>query len=554
MLGLPTTQQIVRRADYSEFSKTYGFFVQDDWRFNSKLTFNIGLRYEVETPLTERQNKSVSGFDFNYVQPAQAAARARLASNPVTGYNNAVIDPNSLNLTGGLLFAGVDTDEGLYETPKNTFLPRFGAAYQLDEKTVLRGGIGLFAGFLGQRRGDVIQPGYTRNTVLANTALANGAVIPQSISNFSNITVLEPIGNSRGRQTGLGTGVSFFNQNPEVSKQLRYQVGFQRQLPGGFVVEAMYVGNYGYNIEISRNINALPNQYLNADNSRSAAQVTNDNLLRQTIANPFFGLADFAGTNFANATIARSQLLRPFPAFGDITTTNNDGKSWYNSAQFNLQKRFSQGFTIQSSYTWSKWLQATEYLNAGDETPTKMISDIDSPHRFSMSGIYALPFGKGQTFFSGANGVVDRIIGGWQLQGIYTFQTGFPISFGTDLFYNGGDISIDSSDRTTTSWFNTSVFTTNAVPVSHLRTLPLRFSDVRRDNQNNFDFSLSKETRIREGMRIQLRFELINALNEPYFPAPVVNPTAANFGQVSATSANQDNYARRAQIGIKFLF
>ena len=105
----------------------------------------------------------------------------------------------------------------------------------------------LFAGFLGQRRGDVIQPGYTRTTTLANTSLANGAIIPQSISNFSNITVLEPVGNSRGKQTGLGTAISYFNQTPEVSKQLRYQIGFQRQLPGGIVLEAMYVGNYGYN-------------------------------------------------------------------------------------------------------------------------------------------------------------------------------------------------------------------------------------------------------------------------------------------------------------------
>src|SRR5690606_28168631 len=189
---------------YSEYSKTWGFFVQDDWRVNSRLTLNLGLRYEVETPLVERNNKSVSGFDFNYVQPVEAIARARLAANPVQG-----IDPNNFNVRGGLLFAGKDTGSGLYETPKDTFLPRLGFAYQLNDKTVLRGGFGLFAGFLGQRRGDVIQPGYTRTTVMPLTVNANGAPIPYSMSApFANITILEPVGNALGRQTGLGTSIS----------------------------------------------------------------------------------------------------------------------------------------------------------------------------------------------------------------------------------------------------------------------------------------------------------------------------------------------------------
>lgn len=580
LLGLPTTQQIVRRADYSEFSKTYGFFVQDDWKFNNKLTLNFGLRYEMETPLNERQDKSVSGFDPNYVQPTQTAARNRLTTNPVTGYSAtnstaAAIDPNSFNVRGGLLFAGVDGGSNLYNTPKDTFLPRFGVAYSLNNKTVIRAGAGLFAGFLGQRRGDVIQTGFTRSTALALTALGSGAPIPQNIASFPNIRILEPVGNSLGRQSGLGAGISFFNQNPEVSKQLRYQVGVQRELPLGFTIEAVYVGNYGYNIEITRNINALPNQFLNPDNSRTALQNSNNTNLTAQVSNPFFGLAEYAGTTLANATVARSQLLRPFPNFGDINTTNNDGKSWYNSAQFSLQKRFSKGYTFQASYTFSKWIQQTEYLNAGDETPTKMISDQDSPHRLSLSGIYNLPFGKGRYFLSNANGFVDRIVSGWQINGTYAFQIGFPISFSNDVFYNGGEASIPSGSRTTDAWFNRDVFTTianatsaNATPVNHLRTLPLRFTDIRRDNINDVNLSLIKDTKIKERYNLQLRFEAINAFNEPYFPVPVVNPTAtlqvrdasgalvnvAAFGRISNAASNQDNFARRVQIAARFVF
>ena len=178
-----------------------------------------------------------------------------------------------------------------------------------------------------------------------------------------------------------------------------------------------------------------------------------------------------------------------------------------------------------------------------------MISDLDVPHRLSFNFTYRLPFGKGARFANSVNGVVNGIIGGWQFGGVYSFQTGFPVAFGTDGFYTGGKISIDN--RTTDAWFNTSVFL-NQATASHLRVLPFRFSDVRRDNINNFDFSLLKDVRFTESMKIRLTLELYNAFNEPYFPAPQTNPTASNFGTISAS--NQDNYARRAQLGIKFIF
>jgi hypothetical protein len=561
LLGYPTTVNLVRRADYSEYSKTWGFFVQDDFRVTSKLTLNLGLRYELETPLVERQNKSVSGFDFGYVQPIQAQAQTNYA---------AINDPAlkavlpQISVTGGLLFAGKDTGSGLYHTPKGTFLPRLGVAYQLDKKTVLRGGFGLFAGFLGERRGDVIQPGYTRTTTAVLNALPNGSPIPYSLSNvFTNTSLLEPVGNTLGRQTNLGQAISFFNQDPRISKQARFQIGVQRELPGGWVVEAEFVGNWGYDIEIVRNINALPNKYLNPDNSLTPAMLANDAFLRATVPNPFNGL--FPNTN---STISRSQLLRPFPAFGDMLTTNNDGNSTYLAGQFSLQRRFANGYTVQMSYTKSKWTQATEYLNAGDPFPTRMISDQDSPHRFAFSSMYNLPFGKGEKFASSGNWWTNAIVGGWQLGGTVQLQSGFPVAFGAynitttvtsgDIFYNGGEISIPSDQRTTARWFNTGAFTsvlnntqTNSTPVNHLRTTPFRFSSVRRDYIKNVDLTLKKDIALRESMKLQLRFELLNAFNEPYFLAPISSAIAANFGQIVAP---QDNYSRRAQIGFKFIF
>ena len=150
----------------------------------------------------------------------------------------------------------------------------------------------------------------------------------------------------------------------------------------------------------------MPIEYLSTDNSRTAAMNANNSFLTGSVANPFAGL--LPGTSFNNPTIARSQLLRPYPQFGDIRTTNNDGKSWYNSAQVALQKRFSKGYTLGLSYTYSHWMQATEYLNPGDAEPTKMISDLDVPHRLSLSGIFELPFGKGRRFASDASGLPER--------------------------------------------------------------------------------------------------------------------------------------------------
>jgi hypothetical protein len=563
LLGLPNTTSITRASDYSEYSKTWGFFVQDDWRVNTKLTLNLGLRWELETALTERNDKSVSGFEYGYVQPIEGTVQERYA---------ALNDPAlkalvpQLSVKGGLMFAGVDGPSRLYETPKDTFLPRFGFAYQWNPQTVVRGGIGLFAGFLGQRRGDVITNGWSQTTTIATTTNAFGAPIPTSWDNaLLTQPIQEPVGNANGRRQGLGQTIAFFNQNPDISKQLRWQIGFQRELPGGFVFEAAYVGNYGYDIEVIRNINALPTEYLNTDNSRTAAMNANNSFLTGQVANPFRGL--LPGTSLNNPTIARSQLLRPYPQYLDMQTSTNEGKSWYHSGQVGLQKRFSKGYTLGLSYTYSNWEQATEYLNPADTEPTRMISDLDVPHRLSVSGILELPFGKGRRFLSDADGFLNALVGGWQIQGVYTYQTGFPIPFGSynlttgatsgDLFYNGGDIALD--ERTTDKWFNTDVFTsilsgssTNATPVNHRRTFPYRHDDVRRDSINNIDLSLIKDVLIKGDVRLQLRAEFINAFNEAYFPNPVAGATSSTFGQISAS--NQDNYARRAQIGVKLLF
>jgi hypothetical protein len=377
----------------------------------------------------------------------------------------------------------------------------------------------------------------------------------------------------------LGQNVTFFNQHPKVAKQARWSIGIQRELFDGWVFEATYLADFGTNIEINRNLNAQPLSTLNTDNSRTVAMNTNNTNLGASVKNPFCTYATATSTTCsalftgAGLTTSRRQLLLPFPNFGSITTTNNDGKTWYHSGQFSLNKRFSKGYGAQFAYTWSKWIQQTEYLNAADAKPTKMISDQDVPHRFSMSAFYEFPFGKGQRFMPNANRWVDAIIGGWQLEGTYSYQSGFPVPFGSDVFYLGGPIAVPSDQRTIGRWFNPAAFvsvvggtptcagTTGAncaTPVDHLRTFPLRFSNVRLDKTNNVDLGLRKDIRIREGMKVQLRVEFINAFNTPLLTTlsgnlPVVSPSSSTFGGFS-TATGQQNYPRRAQLMAKFIF
>jgi hypothetical protein len=567
--------QIVRASDYSEYSKTWGLFYQDDLRLTSKLTLNLGLRYEFEQALAERQNKSVSGFDLAYTQPFQGQAQTNYGLIPANDVLRTVYGLSNIATPGGLLFAGVDTGTGVYNTPKNGFLPRVGFAYAWDEKTVIRGGYGLYQGFLGERRGDVSQPGFSQTTIQPLTTGPNGAPLPTLISNPFVSGITEPSGNALGRQTALGQTITFFNQNPKVAKQHRWTIGIQRELFRGWVVEAVYLGDKGDDLEITRNINALPNRFLNTDTQRTTAMGTNNTQLGGTVRSPFCNTVTLSSCTGgalytgAGGTISRRTLLTPFPEFGTINTTNNDGESWYHSAQFTLDKRFSKGYGFQLAYTFSKWMQATEYLNAADERPTKVRSDQDVPHRFSMSYFYELPFGKGQYFGGSMNKWADAVIGGWQLEGTYTYQSGFPITFASDAFYLGGQIALPSDQRTLGRWFNTAAFVSVAnglptcpafpngnnncaTPVDHLRTLPLRFGDVRGDAINNMDVGLRKDVHLREQMKLQFRVEFINAFNHPLFPAPAVNPGATSFGVVSAS--NQNNYARRAQLMAKFIF
>ena len=550
LLGLPTSGQIVRRASYDEASSTYGFYVQDDWRVGPRLTLNLGLRYEIEAALREADNRSVRGFDAAAVQPIEAAARAAL-NTAATG-----IPREQFNVKGGLTFAGVNGQpDALYTVPKNNWMPRVGGTFKIDELTVLRGGYGLFYGFLGQRRGDVITTGFSANTPMT-VSLNSGLSFIETLSNPFQGGIIEPVGAAAGIETFLGQSITFFNENPQSARNQRWQIGLQRELPGRWVADIAYVGNHGSNLPTGRNLNATPNQYLSTSATRDQA---NADYLSAAVPNPFVNLMPAtAGAAFRSSTIARERLLRPYPHFDAVNTTTSEGWSWYHALQTGLQRRFAGGYTIGANYTYSRFTEATEFLNGADPEPWEGISSQDVPHRLSINGIYELPFGRERRFGADAGPAVNALIGGWQVQGILALQSGFPVGSFGNLFFTGDYADIAEDNPTLNRWFNIDAGFNRVSaqqPVSNIRTFPFRFDNVRGDRTENVDLSILKNTSLGGSRSLQFRFEAINAFNHPQFPSPggnSLNPTNTSFGRV-VTSA-QLNYARRIQVQLKFLF
>jgi len=482
--------------------------------------------------MKERFNRSVKGFDFDAPSPIEAAVKANYAANPI-----AQIPAAQFRVRGGLTYPAVNGQSNLlWNTNKTNFMPRISFAYSITPQTVFRGGYGIYFEPVGVPIDNVIQTGFSQTTTL-NPSLDNGLTFIATLANPFPNGFLLPSGAAAGLSTNLGQGVSFFNQSLSNPYVQRWQFALQRSLPGQSVIEVSYVGNRGVRQRTSRNLDALPNQYLSTSPFRDQTTI---NLLSAQVPNPFYPL--LPGTSLSGTTVARSQLLLAYPQFTGVSLDTNQGFSWYHSMQARFEKRFSHGFTSSVSWTWSKLMEARSYLNGADLMPEKVISDQDRTQRIVVTAIYELPFGKGRRVGGSWKGFGSRIISGWQASGIYQGQSGAALGFGNAIFLgNLGDIPIANGARTVDRWFNVDAgFEKNSgLQLSqNLRTLSSRFSGVRADGANNLDLAIIKNTQIREGIQLQLRFEGINALNHPQFNPPNTTPSSTAFGQVTETWAS----------------
>lgn len=538
LYGLPTGGQINVNDSFADQSKTTGFYVQDDWRLTPRLTLNLGLRYDYDSPMTERFNRSVRAFDFTTANPIAQQAIANYARSPLPE-----LPASQFKVNGGLTFAGVGgLPRALWDGARTNFAPRIGFAWNPLQNTVVRGGYGIFYVPVGADRSSAIQSGYSLATTLA-ASLDNGQTYVASLANpFPNLWAA-PAGSSQGLATFLGRNVSFFNPRAWNPYMQRWSLGVQQQLPKQVLLDISYIGNRGTRLAANRQYDAIPNSVLSTTGVRDNDR---NNFLSQQFANPFFPLP---GSNIAGTTVPRSQLLRPYPQFTSITGDEPQGYFWYHSLQVVAERRFQSGFTLQGNYTWSKMMEATGFLNAGDAVPEKVISDLDRMHRVSASGIYELPFGKGRPFLAGAGKLVQQAAGGWQLQFTGQVNTGPPIGFGNALLVGSLADVASGRGQSLDRWFNVDAFNRNSAQqlVSNLRTLSTRFSGVRAPGVQSWDISAVKNFLIREKWRIQFRAEALNALNHSNLNPPNTDPANTLFGRVTSTPG----YPRFIHFGLK---
>lgn len=513
LLGYPASGNIESRAFPARQHIAYAGFIQDDWRVSRKLKLNLGLRYELITGMTDRFDAINVGFDPNAALPVD-----------VPGFTG----------KGNILYAGANgASRSAFQLDKNNLMPRFGAAYQLDDKTVIRGGIGQFFAPVWDDPGSL---GYSLGTNLV-TGVRIG---------LPDVTIDDPfpgglISALRAKTNTIGSGFSVFNPQRKIPYVWQYSVEFQRQLPWDMLFSVAGVGSSSRAIQVSQSINEVPAAELAKGASYLTAQVPN----------PFVGKAP--GTGLNGATVQRQQLLRPFPQFTSITVGGyTGGTAQYFGLQSSIQKRFTSGATFTISHTWAKLMERINFQNPQDTELEKQVADGDVTHNLGINGSYELPFGTGRKLFNTSNKIVNGIVGGWTLNGLVRVQSGMPTNFPANAEPVGGVDPIPG-DQNIDRWYTPGSF--RALPAFTLRRFSLRYGSLRNPPIRNFDLSAFKTFGITETVKLQFRAELINAMNTPqWFNGPVTNPASGNFGRIAAGATSQSNLPRFVQVALKLTF
>src|SRR5687767_461512 len=509
LLGLPSQLALTSYTVMDQGQDMQFYFIQDDYRISPQLTANVGVRYEYATPPRERNNQ-FANFD------------------PVSGT---------------MVFAteGDTFERALIHPDRNNFAPRIGFAYNPAARWVVRGGYGVFythtvrqgrEGLLGFNPpylvDNLLQTGVTGAAAVASAAPFR--LVQGYPSGLLNPNTLAPTVSRRAQDA---------NQRTPYIQQ--YNIGVQYELMPDVVLDVAYVGNKGRKLNGFRNLNQ-----------------------RAVITNP-------DGSQSAGA--------RPYPAFGDIQWMENRVSSSYDSLQLRLEKRFTNGLTGNVSYTLGEALSgAPDHIStsgggAGIDTgvfrepqdgnnlraeygPT----EFDIRHRFVMSYIWELPFGRGRHWGSGWNRAMDLAFGGWQVTGIHVLQSGLALTAtlsGANVVNLGGERrarpnlvgepELPESERTVERWFNTDAF-------AAFSPAPQAFGNagvgiMRGPGLANFDFTLAKNFNLEQQRYFQFRTELFNAFNHPNFGPPNIARDSTGFGRI-LTAAN----ARIIQFGLKFYF
>ena len=534
LLGTGNGSELMYQGFKVQADQSYylAWYLQDDWKVNSRLTLNLGLRYDFELPKTERYNR------LNWFDPT--------AVSPLAGKV-----PGFPDLRGGLQFVGVGGNgRGNFDFVPNQLGPRLGFAWQVTPKTVLRGGYGHLysASYVGATVADVPY-GFDSETPWITSL--DGITPLNRLSNPYPAGISPSLGASRGLMSAVGQGFRSKEYSTPNSWTQQWNVTVQHSLPGGLFLEVGTIGSRGRGMPFTYYANELDPKY-QALGSK----------LAQLVPSPFYGVV--SSGIFSSSSVSQAQLLRPFPQFTDLTDAQNIGSdTWYNALQITAKKRLGHGLQFETSYVWSKSIDRGEGApqNHYRMDVERSVSSRDTPRRFVASYLYELPFGRGRYFLTQLPKAVDLVVGGWQLNGITTIQSGSALSitasntagtFGAVEYANNngksGALSGQAQDRLT-RWFDTSVFS-QPDPYTYGNLSP-RVADIRGHYINNFDLSLFKEFHpVHESITMQFRAEALNAFNRVQFANPNTSVTSSSFGRVTA----QANTPRQVQFGLKFLW
>jgi hypothetical protein len=542
LLGLPASGNMSVSERLALQREYAGFFFHDDWRVTRNLTLNVGLRYNLEFGPTERFNRQTY-FDLDALAP--------------------IVQKAGVPALGALQFTDDKT-----RSPKDVYLrqwaPRFGFAYQLQQKTVLRGGYGIFWLPAGLETSGTSDRNPTSRVLTPLVSSLDNGITPQDkLSNPFPNGLLPLMGRSQGLNTLIGQSLSVFIRGEHVGYTQQWNFNIQREIGNGFALDLAYAGSKGTGLPGSIQANQLPDQYLALGTA-----------LNQQVPNPFYGLVN-VGT-LAQPTVSRAQLLRPFPQFTGVTyTAINVGSSIYHSMQLKATKHFSRSL-ITLAYTLSKgigdseavvnWLEPAgtpgSFQNSNNRRLDRSINAFDAPQRLVVYYTLELPFGNGSHWLNNW-GKAGWLLSDWQVNGLYTAQSGSPLFLGTSTNLtnslgggsrpnnNGRSAKLSGEPRDRLNrWFDTSVFSQPPAFTfgNTSRTLP----DVRNHGTNNLDLGILKNNRFgAEGrMNLQFRAEFFNALNRVRFGDPGLSFGSPQFGIINT----QVNSPRLVQMALKLLF
>ncbi|MGO8790483.1 MAG: carboxypeptidase regulatory-like domain-containing protein [Terriglobia bacterium] len=547
----------------------YAGFTQDNWKATSKLTLNMGLRYDVSLPRTERHNR-MNWLDPSVVSPLSV--------------------PGMGTLYGGEMFdnARVRTD---WDTDFRDFQPRFGFAYQLASKTVVRGGYGIY--FSQTRSGangllSYGSQGFNQSTSAVTTYQNDGATPWLHLSNPFPDGLIQPPGSSLGLLNDVGYGAVGPLRTPAAARtpyEQSWSFGIEHQLASSMLLEVQYIGKKGTRLYFGgdNNLDILGSQV----ESMTPTEIGN---LGNYVNNPFASV--LTGSYYANSvlsspTVQAYQLMLPYPQFtGMAMDEPPSATSIYNALQIMLEKHYSNGLQLSANYTWSKsiddssiadtnvaWLSnyGQNSVNYGLADPNRLnlersLSTFDMPQQLKFNYTYDLPFGRGKAFLSNMSRPLELILGGWKTAGVWTIHDGFPLQFavtggGTPIWTYGwqrADISSRPvrSGGPESNWLNNYFANPNVfqAPAAYtLGTASRTTGEVRSPSTFTNNLSIMKDFALshsHEAMKLELRLEAENAFNHPVFGTPDTYVGDPNFGVINYTAIGP----RQIQLALKLEF